>query len=536
MNHQPFLPNHQPFFTTLPLRCGVTTSALIARSSGVGTLASAAAILLIGGASCFADDAARAKPGGVPAAMTNAPASLFDAAPADVPGGRLQALIENTRCYAALPRRDHRPDFRIVQVDEEKYRGKFFWFVDGAQKIGLLNLSFGEIELFRSFQPSGGAPVEYRMPAVHSWASLLGPRISIVPQGTWSNRGEMVYVQDRGERLRLRYHESFTGKTEMVHWFTLRFDPVLGYLVDCAFEMRSDEPRRFEYTNLLPNGVADSRDERKRFQKCLWARRDGTLCFMYQNPRSMMHCAGRDWADIPDDGGYVGFVAESDINPFLEILRSEPRTTFITCSVWYDQHVVALPPERKGDDGLYHITAAYRFLSLPLAVAKELEDSARTTLPASKDDGPMGFRQDVVNDFETLVPAGTLYNGCIWGHSAKYDRTIGRSGTHSLRLGGGESAGPIHGGPVLHVEHGKRYCLRAWVRTRGATGKGACLSVRPWYDSGEERRSSYVSGDTDWTRLEVEFKSGPADQHAIPRLIVEGPGTAWFDDIEFREL
>ena len=282
--------------------------------------------------------------------------------------------------------------------------------------------------------------------------------------------------------------------------------------------------------------MADSRDERKRYQKCLWTRRDGTVCAMYQNPRSMLQSFGREWTDIPEDGGFVGFVAEPDTNPFLEIIRSDPPTTFVTCSVWYDQHVKALPPEKKGDDGLYHVTAAYRFLSLPLPVAKELEDAARTTLPEPKGDGPMGFRQGIVNDFETLVPAGTLFNGCIWGHSAKYDNTIGHSGTHSLRLNGGESARPVHGGPLLHVEAGKRYRLSAWVRTRGVTGKGAYLRVQKKEDAPAALQSQRLTGDNDWTRLEIEFVPEAGEPFAVPGLVVDGGGTAWFDDIELVEV
>ena len=458
------------------------------------------------------------------------------AAPEALRGGRLQDFVTNTLCYASLPRHAHRPAFRIVPVGERKYRGKFFWIVDGEQKIGLLNLSFGEIEMFRFFPPAGGAPVEYAMPEFHGWETLQGPRISIVPQGTWSGRGEMAGMRTGGETLRLRYSETFGGKTGMEHGFTLRFDPVLGYIWDCAFELRLDAPRRFEYANLLPAAVADSRDERKRYQKCLWTRRDGALCAMYQNPRSMMQSFGREWTDLPADGGFVGFVAEPDVNPFLEIVRSDPATTFVTCSVWYDQHVIALPPERKGDDGLYHVTAAYRLLSLPLPVAKELEDAARTTLPVSKGDGPMGFRQGIVNDFETLVPSGTLFNGCIWGHSAKYDSTTGHSGTHSLRLNGGETARPVHGGPLLHVAAGKRYRLSAWVRTRGVTGQGACLSIQTRQESPEARHSKRLTGDNDWTRLEIEFEPAKGEPFIVPGLTVEGGGTAWFDDIELVEV
>jgi len=461
---------------------------------------------------------------------------------ADVPavealrGGRLQVLIENTRCYASLPRSNHRPVFRIVPVTERKHRGKFFWILDGAQKIGLLNLSFGEIEMFRFFPPAAGVRVEYAMPEFHGWETLQGPRISIVPQGTWSGTGEMDGMQTGGDTLRLCYRETFGDTSAMVHRFTLRFDPVLGYIWDCAFEMRMNTPQLFEYSNLLPDAVADSRDERKRYQKCLWTRRDGTVCAMYQNPRSMMQAYGREWTDLPEDGGFVGFVSEPDINPFLEIIRSDPATTFVTCSVWYDQHVKALPSEKKGDDGLYHVTAAYRLLSLPLPVAKELEDAARTPLPESKGDGPMGFRQGIINDFEALVPAGTLFNGCIWGHSAKYDSTIGHSGTHSLRLHGGETARPIHGGPLLHVTAGKRYRLSAWVRTRGVTGKGASLRLQKKLDSIDARYSKRLTGDTDWTRLVIEFKPSKGEPFAVPGLVIEGGGMAWFDDIELAEV
>jgi len=458
------------------------------------------------------------------------------AAPAPIRGGRLQAFVEGARCYPSLPRVAHTPAFRIAPVEERKYRGEFFWILDGGQRIGLLNLSFGELEMFRFFPPHGGVPVDYKMPAFVGWDSLQGPRISIVPQGTWSGRGRMTQTQTDGATLGLHYREEFDGGTELVHQFLLRFDPVLGYIWDCTFDLRMDKPEKFEYANLLPKGVADSRDERKRYQKCLWTRRDGALCFMYQNPRSMMQSFGSEWTDIPEDGGFVGFVSEPDVNPFVEIVHSDPRTTLVTCSVWYDQHVKAVPPERKGSDGFYHVSATYRFLSLPLPVAKELEDAARTMLPASERAGPMGFRQGVVNDFETTVPAGTLFNGCIWGHSAKHDGMIGRSGTHSLRLHGNETAQPVHGGPLLHVEAGRRYRLSVWARTRGVTGKGAYLRLRKQEDAPDARQSRRLTGDTDWTRLEIVFTPAPGEPFAVPGLVVEGPGKAWFDDMELTEL
>jgi len=295
-----------------------------------------------------------------------------------------------------------------------------------------------------------------------------------------------------------------------------------------------EKPRRFEYANMLPNGVADSRDDRKRYQKSIWTRRDGTICYIYQNPRLLISRGGSAWADQPADGGFVGFVTEPDMNPFIEVVRTPPLT-FLTCPVWYDQHVIALQPKTKSEDGLYHISAAYRFLSLPLPLARELEEAARTTFPKSKDDGPLGFRQGVVNDCETLVPDGVPYNGCIWKYGASYDGTIGHSGTHSIRVGGGGLAQPAHGGPLIHVDHGKRYRFSAWVRTRGVAGKGACLQVKPRVDVETAVSSPSLTGDQDWTLLAVDYTPVEGESFAVPGLVVDGKGTAWFDDLLFAE-
>lgn len=458
--------------------------------------------------------------------------------PEPLPGARLQAFVERTRSYASLPRYTHKPDFRLVRVADEKYRATHTWIQDGEQRIGLLNLWIGEIEMLRFYPPADGIRVEYRMPAVHHWATLQGPRLSIMPQGTWSNRGEMAYLQDKGEQIRLRYSEKFGGNTQVVHGFTLRFDPVLGYVWDCAFAMQMDEPRRIEYANMLAGGLSDSRDDHKRYQKCIWTRRDGRFCYMYQSPLSLMQSFGREWTGMPE-GGFVGWVAERDMNPFLEFIQTTP-TEFATCSQWYDQHVFGVPPEQKGADGLYHITATYRMLSLPLPVAKELEDVARTMLPVDTRGWTIGFRQGVVNDFETPVPSGTLYNGSIWGHSAKLDAAVGHSGTHSLLLYGGETAQPVHGGTAIYAETSKRYRLSAWVLTRRVTGTGAYLRVNEvfwdWNDIRATHRSKALTGNNAWTKLEVEFTPVAGDPFAVPGLVVEGRGVAWFDDLELVEI
>ena len=467
--------------------------------------------------------------------MARSLAARADAPPAGARvGGRLQEFIEHTRCYAGLPRHEHKPVFRIARVRDRKYREDYLWILDGKQRIGLINKRFGEIELFRFLPPADGEHVDYRMPEIYTWLTLRGARICIVPQGGPGLKGEMTWSQDAGETLRIACAEEMDGNMRLAHGFVLRFDPLLGYVLECDYDLRMAKPRTFEYANILAGGLADSRDDHKRFQKCIWARRDGALCYMYQNPLSLMQSFGAEWTDMPD-GGFVGWVADRDMNPFLEMIEAPP-TAFATCSEWYDQHVIAKPPRTKSADGFYHIRAVYRMLSLPLPVAKELEDAARTMLPAEGRPWHAGFRQGIVNDFEAPVPSGTLYNGCLWDRTARIDKTVGHSGNHSLRLRGGELARPIAGGVPLALETGKRYRFSAWVRTRGATGKGVFIGldevIWTWDDIHASYRSKVLRGDHDWTRLEVEFEPKAWNPIAVPCLAVEGEGTAWFDDIQ----
>jgi hypothetical protein len=145
----------------------------------------------------------------------------------------------------------------------------------------------------------------------------------------------------------------------------------------------------------------------------------------------------------------------------------------------------------------------------------------------------------MVNDFEAPVPAGALYNGCLWEECARLDSKIGHSGTHSLRLRGRATARPILGGVPLMVDKGRRYRFAAWVRTRGATGKGVSIHVDEvvwsWDDIRASHGSKSLKGDNEWTRLEVVFEPKTWNPIAVPCLVVDGEGMAWFDDVELVE-
>ena len=57
-----------------------------------------------------------------------------------------------------------------------------------------------------------------------------------------------------------------------------------------------------------------------------------------------------------------------------------------------------------------------------------------------------------------------------------------------------------------------------------------------WQDVKASRKTKRLTGDHDWTRLEVEFTPSPRDPFLLIKLCVEGTGTAWFDDLELMEV
>lgn len=124
---------------------------------------------------------------------------------------------------------------------------------------------------------------------------------------------------------------------------------------------------------------------------------------------------------------------------------------------------------------------------------------------------------------------------------AAFDRQVKRWGRASLRIVGApgqtRAALQINGNTITH---GKRYVVRAWVKTAGIADEAA-LALQPhaegkplaFLDLGE---SSRLRGTHDWTLLEVNVPPLPPDAVRVyPYIWVKGAGTAWFDEFALTE-
>ncbi len=458
--------------------------------------------------------------------------------------GEIQNILDKSRAFAAMPRMKHTPAFRLERVQYAGHAKEKQWFYicDGDERIGLITTWLNHVELFR-LSPDVAKGAKYEIPPIYHWANLIGARIQLQMQGYHTQIPRFTsfkvrFTKDRGETLEFKteqdHQEGYSGTNE----YRLVWDDRLGYVLNCSSHFAMPQPKQMEFNNLLAGGVSESRDDHKRWQKTVRGRlADGRITFVHHNP---VHIP----VDHVEAGGFVGFVTEEEMNPFVEMLETSGPVFFVTCSQWYDQHIVMKAPQAKEADGLYHLRAKYRLLSLPGAVARELEATAVYTGPAAGESGMAGFLQNKVNDFETSVPRGKVYNGPIWRHINAAEG-VAHSGTKSIALGGpgpgkAKSASPTGGGPAVYGESSKRYRLAAWVKTQGLKDGGAYVQVDDvffnWQDVKATRRTEKLTGDHDWTRLEVDFAPSPNDPFLLIKLCVEGTGTAWFDDLELVEV
>ena len=453
--------------------------------------------------------------------------------------GGLREFLDKSAAYARLPRVAHTPSFDLEPfTPAEHARGtEWFYIRDGGERIGLIENWKKEIEMFR-FLPAGrgkAPPVE--IPEVYHWGNLFGARIQLF--GTQMlppvKSFAIAFTKDHGDSLEFRVVHSHHGGLEGNGEYRLAWDERLGYVWTCESRYTMPQPARIEFNNLYAGGVSESREERKRWQKTVRSLADGRISFVHHNP-----------LNIPTDdirpGGFVGFVTEEDMNPFVELLETSEPVFMITCSQWYDQHILMKPPHARNCDGLYHARARYRFLSLPAAAARELENTAQPPVPDRRRN-VVGFLLNQLNDFEQFVPRDGVYNGGVWQHATLSDEQA-HSGRHSLKITGAVpgklvKAAPIAMGPGVVGESGKRYRLTAWMKTDLTEG-AAFVRVDDvrwnWDDIKATRQSAGLSGRTDWTMVSFEFQPGPNDPFLVLRLCVDGAGAAWFDDVTLEKV
>jgi hypothetical protein len=447
--------------------------------------------------------------------------------------GLLQRFLDASPSYAELPKVGHTPRFSLEALTPTEHAKDTEWYyiLDGEERIGLIQTWIKEIEMFRFFPSADGVGDRYPIPEVYHWSNLYGARLQMygkqmLPPVTSFT---LTFTRDRGDSLEFTTVHQHEGGIGGMSEYRLSWDERLGYVWNCVSRYSMPEPSDIEFNNLFAGGISESRNDRKRWQKTIRALADGRIAFVHHNP-----------LNIPTDsiaaGGFVGFVTEPTMNPFVELLETSSPVFIVTCDQWYDQHILMKPPRTREADGLYHAQARYRFLSLPEPVARELEAAA---LPATaRKEQDIGFLLNQTSDFEQVIASDEVFNGGLWSTQARSDEQA-HSGRYSLKVAGAGmgkeiSVAAIVAGPAVVGESQKRYRLSAWVKSDLSEGV-AYLRIDDvrwnWNDVRATRTSAPLRGRGAWTQLDVAFQPGPHDPFLVVRLCVDGCGVAWFDDV-----
>ena len=129
------------------------------------------------------------------------------------------------------------------------------------------------------------------------------------------------------------------------------------------------------------------------------------------------------------------------------------------------------------------------------------------------------------------------WNSQIWGGKAEFEYVQGgRSGRCAMVSS--RDGGDASWCAVVDVKPFAQYKLTGWIKTEGVaanSGKGALLNLH----NIQPLQTSAVTGDADWTKVELEFDSGGHGEVQINCLLGGwglSTGKAWFDDISLELL
>ncbi|MBM4090835.1 MAG: alpha-N-arabinofuranosidase [Planctomycetes bacterium] len=125
-----------------------------------------------------------------------------------------------------------------------------------------------------------------------------------------------------------------------------------------------------------------------------------------------------------------------------------------------------------------------------------------------------------------------------WSGQATFRHAAtGRTGARSVSITS-ERGGDASWTTAVHVTPFARYRLSGWIRTenvQASNGRGALLNVHQM----EETATPALTGNRDWTRVEVEFDVDDQDVLQVNCLFGgwgTATGTAWYDDVRLELL
>ncbi len=153
------------------------------------------------------------------------------------------------------------------------------------------------------------------------------------------------------------------------------------------------------------------------------------------------------------------------------------------------------------------------------------------------------FEPDKTCDFEEAIDLAKTDRAGYWEvfgdiFDAEWCNDVAHSGGRSLKCAGESKSSRCYWELALHtkgypvLEKGKGYRVTAYVKTKAPDGKGAsleCIKLK----GGAAFKSQPITGTTGWKKLVVDIPASSETTGLQIRLLHEGKGVSYFDDVRF---
>lgn len=456
------------------------------------------------------------------------------------------------------------PDFRIVR---EQNNWRIF---DGDKALALFGQHLLDIWSFSPFEPDEMANIEppgkvVDLHTMHNTVINFGacgwPKHWLA-QGELDQLMKWTWLKKSGRELLARISVNVADKESAQWLLRIWYDPAWGrYRYTCDIDVRKLEPGLMEVFNMMMVGALADRPEKLRWTHSIWENADGEL-------RRIVHSVallgGTDYASGPkndDPGGawryrnvsypraWVGYAAHKSFNPVVLIHRTNVPLTLGTCSALFDEHIcwTTAGQDNLDENGYFHFQMSVELVNLGPALAKEFLAKAKDPVKPKQwqhKSIALPFHMDRVNSFEKEIDVWKatecppLLLRAFKDSGMAWDESVGHTGTHSIRLQatGLTQRRELFPDAVCCVLPHRRYRLTGWIRTRGVQGFARIDLAAIQYTQHnviDFGRSIHLSGDRKWTRVTAELDT-QEEAYVIPKMVLYGPGTAWFDDLQLE--
>jgi hypothetical protein len=398
-----------------------------------------------------------------------------------------------------------------------------------------------KVDLPREYSDSGS-----------TFDGVLGVRLTTFPPcygPVQSGEHQFAFVPGKkNQTLTLTDTTRWPGrkKAEAVYALTFRCDPVLGYVVECDVDFKTDTPKDEKGRPLDPEVMSFFPDH-------VYMHKWPDAAWRYEYT---IYTPAGD-AKNPMEGRYIGWVndfGQSDRATGLR-LRSggfalyapDPRGTGPAVAVTagegtqlkndtgnlqFEQHYRVTLPEKPDAGGAYGVKAKFRYATLPPEIVRQVMEQVEVTDWRGSAAVPLKVgRAEGAEDAEALLKSSLVYK-----ELPVTEREF-HTGKKSLMLPGGRR---LRLDPSPPLEPGATYRLEAWIKVTGRGGE-ARLAAEPakWIPKGTEAAqqiSSSVKADEGWKQLVMKFTSGPCGSTPWLYLVVSRTGMAYMDDVMISKV